>query len=434
MKRITKILTSFLFTSAVAVAFCGAAMAATEPPPDPNEPNNDAQHATAVEFGKAYKGEIGAFKNWNFHDDEDWFKFKATKGKYYVVKLEGWAKKFEQTTLMVHRFNPGSSTDTFGKFGDEDVNFVTKGDRLDEYEFQAEKSGTYYFRLHNFFDNDDQLLHNDTGYVFSVKELSAKVTLSADKKEVVCGKTTGLQATVKGSNDKVVWHSSNTKIATVDSNGKIKAKMAGRVIISASCGGSTARCEVTVLYKDVTKGDDFWYDPTNYLTGIGVVKGYDNQTKFKPANQCTRAQMVTFIWRLMKEPAPKSKTCKFKDVKKTDYYYKAVIWANENHIVEGYKDGTFGPQIVCARKHAVTFLWRLAGEPKPYTKENKFKDVKTTDYFYTATIWAAEQHILSGYDDGTFRPNGNCLRRQMVTFLYKYDGYILGNWMKQIFD
>ena len=254
------------------------------------------------------------------------------------------------------------------------------------------------------------------------------VSLSLDKKSanLICGKTLTLKATLKGASSKITWKSSDTKVATVDSNGKVKAKMAGEVTITASAAGKSAKCVVTVLYKDVTNSKDFWYAPTNYLTAKGVVKGYDNQTKFKPANKCTRAQMVTFIWRLQGEPAPKAKTCKFKDVKKTDYFYKACIWGNENHIVEGYKDGTFGPQIVCARKHAVTFLWRLANKPSPKSKDNKFKDVKQSDYFYTATLWASEKGILAGYSDGTFRPNGDCLRRQMVTFLYKYDKFVNG--------
>ena len=257
---------------------------------------------------------------------------------------------------------------------------------------------------------------------------TASVSLALNKKtaNVICGKTLTLKATLKGSTDKITWKSSNTKIATVDATGKIKAKMAGEVTITATAAGKSAKCVVTVLYKDVTNSKDFWYAPTNYLTAKGVVKGYDKQTKFKPANKCTRAQMVTFIWRLMGEPAPKTKTCKFSDVKKTDYFYKACIWGNENHIVEGYKDGTFGPQIVCARRHAVTFLWRLANKPKPTSTKNKFKDVKKSDYFYQATLWASEKKILAGYDDGTFRPNGDCLRRQMVTFLYKYDKLING--------
>ncbi|MBO4580490.1 MAG: S-layer homology domain-containing protein [Clostridiales bacterium] len=257
---------------------------------------------------------------------------------------------------------------------------------------------------------------------------SAKVlTIKPDSQTVVCGNQISVKALMDGKEVGASWSSSDDNVAIVFSNTqKILGKMAGTVTITAKAEGKTASCVITVLYKDVTKSTDFWYSPTNYLTALGVVKGYDKQTKFKPANNCTRAQMVTFIWRLMGEPAPKAKTCKFKDVKKTDYFYKACIWGNENHIVEGYKDGTFGPQIVCARKHAVTFLWRLAGCPDPKTTKNPFKDVKTSDYFYKATLWASGKKILAGYDDGTFRPGGDCLRRQMVTFLYKYDKYING--------
>ena len=256
----------------------------------------------------------------------------------------------------------------------------------------------------------------------------AAVNLTLDKAtaQIKCGGSGTLKATLSGSSDKITWKSSDTKIATVDANGKVTTKQAGTVTITASASGKSAACVVTVLYKDVTNIKDFWYASTNYLTAKGVVKGYDKQTKFKPANECTRAQMVTFIWRLMGEPEPKTKTCKFSDVKTKDYFYKACLWGNENHIVEGYKDGTFGPKIVCARRHAVTFLWRLAGQPAPKTKTNKFKDVKEKDYFYKATLWASENKILAGYKDGTFKPNGDCLRRQMVTFLYKYDKFVNG--------
>ena len=254
----------------------------------------------------------------------------------------------------------------------------------------------------------------------------ANVTLKLDKTSmnVICGKTGTIKATVTGTTDKVTWKSSNSKIATVDANGKVTAKMAGSVTITASVAGKKATCTVQVLYKDVTDTNDFWYTPTYYLTNKGVVKGYANQTEFRPANNCTRAQMVTFIWRLQGEPAPKSTKCNFSDVKSTDYFYKACIWGNENGIVEGYKNGTFGPQITCARRHAVTFLWRLAGKPEPKTTKNPFSDVKTSDFYYKATLWASEMKILAGYEDGTFRPDGDCLRRQMVTFLYKYDKYV----------
>ena len=256
----------------------------------------------------------------------------------------------------------------------------------------------------------------------------SKVRLTLDKSvaKAVCGSNLTLKASLTGSKAAITWTSSDPKVASVDKSGKVTAKMAGTVTITASAAGNTATCTVTVLYKDVTSSKDFWYAPTNYLTANGIVKGYDKQTLFKPANVCTRAQMVTFIWRLQGEPKPKATTCKFSDVKKTDYFYNACIWGNEKGIVEGYKDGTFGPQIVCARKHAVTFLWRLANKPAPKTTDNKFKDIKTSDYFYKAVLWASEKKIVAGYSDGTFKPNGDCLRRQMVTFLYKYDKFING--------
>ncbi|MCR4670822.1 MAG: S-layer homology domain-containing protein [Saccharofermentans sp.] len=257
---------------------------------------------------------------------------------------------------------------------------------------------------------------------FTIKNPS----LTLDKKEasIVCGKTLTLKAALKNSPLAVTWKSSDTKIATVDSKGKITAKMAGKVTITATAAGKTATCTVTVLYKDVTNSSDFWYAPTNYLTAKGVVKGYANQTEFRPANNCTRAQMVTFLYRLQGEPKTKSDKTKFTDVKKSDYFFKPVIWASEKGITTGVSKDKFAPKKVCTRAQTVTFLWRMAGKPEPGKNAKKFNDVKQKDYYYKATLWASDMKILAGYDDGSFRPDGKCLRRQMVTFLYKYDKYI----------
>ena len=255
---------------------------------------------------------------------------------------------------------------------------------------------------------------------------SAALSLNKSSDSIICGKTDTLKATLKGATGKITWTTSDKKVATVDSNGKVTAKMAGTATITATAAGKKAACTVTVLYKDVTKTKDFWFAPTNYLTAAGVVKGYDKQTKFKPANDCTRAQMVTFLYRLQGEPKVKSTTCKFTDVKKTDYFFKPVIWAVEKGITTGVSKTKFNPQGVCTRAQTVTFLWRMADKPQPKTTENKFKDVKAKDYFYQAVLWASEKKIVAGYNDNTFRPQGKCLRRQMVTFLYKYDKFING--------
>ena len=238
---------------------------------------------------------------------------------------------------------------------------------------------------------------------------------------IVSGQADTLKAQVKGSDAKITFKSSDKKVATVDSTGKITGKMAGTATITASSEGKTATCKVTVLFKDVTNTKDFWYAPTYELNAKGVVKGYADQTEFRPSNECSRAQMVTFLLRLAGQPAPKAKTTSFKDVKSSDYYFKPVIWAVEKGITTGVSKTKFDPAGICTRAQTVTFLWRMAGKPAPKAETSKFKDVKKTDYFFKATIWAAENKIVAGYDDGTFKPEGKCLRRQMVTFLYKYD-------------
>lgn len=268
----------------------------------------------------------------------------------------------------------------------------------------------------------------EVSYTIKEKKTEPDVKLTLDKKNaaIVCGDSIQLKVDLKGSTSKITWKSSNPAIAAVDASGKVTAKKAGSVTITASAAGKSASCVVTVLFKDLTDTTAFWYVPANYLSAAGVVKGYDNQTLFKASNKCTRAQAITFIWRLQGEPAPKAKTCRFKDVNSKDYFYKACIWAYENHIVEGYQDKTFRPQNACERKHIVTFLWRLAGKPAPESGTNRFSDLKKGVYYYKATLWASEKGILSGYSDGTFRPDGKCLRRQTITFIYKYDKLVKG--------
>ena len=253
-----------------------------------------------------------------------------------------------------------------------------------------------------------------------------KVTIKLNKtsSNVICGKTVKLKATVENSKNAVKWTSSNTKIASVDSKGNVKGRMAGSAIITATVAGKTAKCKIQVLYKDVTNKSEFWFTPTNDLTNRGIVKGYDNQTLFKPGNDCTRAQMVTFLYRLKGEPEVGDTENPFKDVAKDKYYYKAVLWASSKGITTGYKGGLFKPNGVCTRAQTVTFLWRMAGSPKPGTSKNPFKDVKKTDYFYKPVLWASGKKIVAGYSNGTFKPQGKCLRRQMVTFLYKYDKFV----------
>ena len=109
----------------------------------------------------------------------------------------------------------------------------------------------------------------------------------------------------------------------------------------------------------------------------------------------------------------------FKDVSASAYYYQAVLWAVENNIATGYADGTFRPDGECTRAHVVTFLWRAQGAPAPESASNPFTDVSASAYYYQAVLWAVENGVTTGRTSTTFNPNGACTRAQVVTFLYR---------------
>lgn len=185
------------------------------------------------------------------------------------------------------------------------------------------------------------------------------------------------------------------------------------------------RIPVVVEYRDVPQvpgSKPYYYDAVYWATDEGIAAGYKDEngvfSLFGPNNTCTRAQMVTFLWRMAGCPEAETETT-FPDVKKGSYYYKAVSWAKEAGITGGYSDGTFRPQNDCTRAQAVTFLYRMAGCPK-VTGSGQFSDVKENSYYHDAVIWAEKSKITGGYSDGTFRPSGKCTRAQMVTFLYRY--------------
>ena len=119
-------------------------------------------------------------------------------------------------------------------------------------------------------------------------------------------------------------------------------------------------------------------------------------------------------------PEPASTDNPFSDVKEKDYFYKAVLWAYENGITSGVTETSFGPDQGCTRAQVVSFLWRFAGSPQPSGENNPFDDVDSGKYFYKAVLWAAEKKITSGLTPNTFGPNVTCTRGQIVTFLFKY--------------
>ena len=142
-------------------------------------------------------------------------------------------------------------------------------------------------------------------------------------------------------------------------------------------------------------------------------------THFEPDRTCTRAHVVTFLWRANGCPEPTSMTNTFKDVPNGKYYTKAVLWAAEQGITTGYSDGTFRPDDECTRGQVVTFLWRAKGQPAPTSTNNPFSDVPAGKYFTTAVLWALENNITKGRTATTFGPDDACTRGHVVTFLYR---------------
>ena len=151
----------------------------------------------------------------------------------------------------------------------------------------------------------------------------------------------------------------------------------------------------------------------------GITGGTGDGT-FNPNGSCTRAHIVTFLWRAAGSPAPKS-TVSFADVPADSYYAKAVAWAVENGITLGTGDGTFSPNATCTRAQSVTFLYRALGTAP--TTVNGFTDVTADAFYADAVAWAVESGVTNGTSASTFSPNNGCTRAQIVTFLYRaYQG------------
>ena len=185
-------------------------------------------------------------------------------------------------------------------------------------------------------------------------------------------------------------------------------------------GTLAIKVKQTMNFVDVRPGDNF-YDSVQWAVNLDITKG-TSATTFSPKQGCTRAQIVTFLWRAANSPAPRSSTNKFTDVYATTHadYMKAIIWATEQGITTGTGNGKFSPDATCTRAQIVTFLYRFKNNPAVYGSLN-FSDVNKTEHaaFYNAILWAVNNKITTGYGNGIFDPNGTCNRGDAVTFLYR---------------
>ena len=165
--------------------------------------------------------------------------------------------------------------------------------------------------------------------------------------------------------------------------------------------------------------DAYYYDAVKWAVEKGITNGV-SEALFGPDQACTRAQIVTFLWRAAGSPEPKSGSS-FADVAADAYYAKAVAWAVENGITKGTSETTFHPDETCTRAQGVTFLYRALG--KLAAAQAGFTDVAADSYYADAVNWAAENGVTKGISETLFGPDGSCTRAQIVTFLYRaYQG------------
>ena len=206
---------------------------------------------------------------------------------------------------------------------------------------------------------------------------------------------------------------SGDALKLTEKNGKYSFKMpSGKVTIKASFVEEAPE----QIFKDVP-ANAYYYEAVKWAQEKGITGGIGNGL-FGPNDPCTRAQIVTFLWRAAGSPAPKNTGTAFGDVKLGSFYEQAVAWAVENGITGGTGEGMFSPDATCTRAQSVTFLYRASGSPAVSDKA-EFSDVSTTAFYADAVAWAAKKGITTGIGGGLFGSDNDCTRGQIVTFLWR---------------
>lgn len=199
---------------------------------------------------------------------------------------------------------------------------------------------------------------------------------------------------------------------------KLTAKADGTYTFTMPASDVTVQAvfRARVHFRDVPSGA-YYEDAVNWAVANGITNGMTADL-FDPNGICTRAQAVTFLWRAAGSPAPKSSAMPFTDVPADSYFYNAVLWAVENGITKGTSDTTFSPSTTCSRAQIVTFLWRSQSSPAAGSA-NPFTDVSASAYYADAVLWAVKENITKGTSSTTFSPADNCTRAQIVTFIWR---------------
>ena len=179
-----------------------------------------------------------------------------------------------------------------------------------------------------------------------------------------------------------------------------------------------ARLCAAEVFTDMPKEGNWAHDPIDWAYFNGITAGKTDNS-FAPKDTVTRAEAVSFLWRTLGKPEPTTEENPFTDVPEGKYYTLPVLWAYENGITSGTTETTFGPKDKCTRSQIMVFIWAAAGKPEPTLEENPFTDVPEGKSYTKAVLWAYENGITSGIDEGLYGPKNSCTRAQIVAFLYK---------------
>ena len=201
-----------------------------------------------------------------------------------------------------------------------------------------------------------------------------------------------------------------------------KTQPGERLYRCTRCGTQRTE-EIPFRFVDVAKESLWYFRPVYWALAYEppITSGTD-ETHFSPHKACTRAEVMTFLWRADHSPQPAMTENPFEDVSTTAWYYRPVLWALERNITAGTSATQFSPSKPCTRAEIVTFLWVMAGRPGPESMDMPFADVAHGVYYYKAVLWAAEQGITAGTGPNSFSPNKTCTRAEVVTMLWKLLG------------
>ena len=247
-------------------------------------------------------------------------------------------------------------------------------------------------------------------------------TVAFSQKTLNIPATNSVQLQVTAPEGSVLsFSSSDTKVAEISADGVVTGKVYGIADVYVKDEkGNTGKCRVKVGFSDIIEGvtTPAVFKTVTWGVENGIISGFNGGESFGPERSCTRAQFVTFLWRLAGRPSS-SGSVSFTDVNSSMSDYKPIRWAVSAGIIVGYHDGTFRPSNTVTRRQVAVMLWRWHGRTEPTITGSKFSDMSESDSSYRAVMWGEETGVIRG-SNGQFMPSQECLRRQVITFFYRY--------------